>query len=51
MNTNTEPKKFSAITSNGGIVLCEKEQGAFLAIKYPQEITDLIKLLNKLSIV
>lgn len=44
------PRNFSAISHDGGIVLCDDQNGAFLCIRFPQEVTALVQLLNSMDI-
>lgn len=44
------PREFSAISHDGGIVLCANDCGAFLWIRFPEEIQRLQQLLNSLDV-
>jgi len=44
------PRSFTAISHDGGIVLCEKEKGAFILLRYAEDIEALKSLLNSLTI-
>ena len=44
------PREFSAITADTGIVLCDKQTGSFLVLRYKEDLESLKALLNKLEI-
>jgi len=46
-----EPQEFSAIVSDKGVVLCEKNKGAFIVLRSPEEIRRLKSLLDSFSVV
>lgn len=43
-----EDREYSAIASNNGIVLCDKQDGAFLVLRSAKDLENLKKLLDKL---
>lgn len=43
------PKTFSAVATSNGIVLCASDDGAFLVIRFPEEIETLQSLLDSLK--
>lgn len=45
-----EPREFTSIVHNGGIVLCDKEEGAFIVLRFPQDIERLKELLDSIEI-
>ena len=44
-------RQFSAITADDGVVICDKEQGAFLVLRCKEDINNLKKLLEKIEII
>lgn len=44
------PREFSAITTDTGIVLCDHEHGAFLVLRYPEDLQRLRALLDTLEV-
>ncbi len=45
-----EPREYTSIATNNGIVLCDKEEGSFLVLRYAQDIERLKELLDKIEI-
>ena len=45
-----QPRKFSAICENNGIILCDKLEGAFIVLRCKEDIENLKKLLDSLEI-
>ena len=45
------PREYSAISHDGGIVLCDKETGAFLVLRFPEDLARLKALLDTLVVV
>lgn len=45
-----EPREYSAITCNKAIVLCDKQEGAFLVCRFPEDIERLRELLATIEI-
>lgn len=44
-------KQFSAVTCEGGVIsLCTKQDGFFLALRYTEDLENLKKLLDSLTI-
>ena len=43
-------KKFSVISSNGGVILCERESGAFITLRYSEDVENLKKLINSITV-
>ena len=43
-------KQFGIISVNGGITLCEKNEGAFLTLRYLEDVENLKKLVDSLVI-
>lgn len=46
-----EPREFSAMMSNNGVVLCDKLEGSFLVLRYAADLENLKKLLNEITMV
>ena len=46
-----KPRKYSAVSHDGGIVLCDSESGAFLLLRFPEDIERLKELLDTLEII
>ena len=46
-----EPRKYSAMTSNNGVVLCDKKEGSFLVLRYAADLENLKKLLNEITVI
>lgn len=44
------PRRFSAFCTDGGVVLCESEGGAFLVLRFPEEAEALRLLLSTIRI-
>jgi hypothetical protein len=51
MVENHPIREFSALTLDSGIVLCDKEQGSFLVLRYREDLENLKTLLNKIEVV
>lgn len=45
-----EPREFSAISHDGGVVLCDKQSGAFLVLRFPEDLRRLTALLETLEV-
>lgn len=45
-----EPREYAAFSSDGGIVLCDKQNGAFLVLRFPEDLERLKKLLAAIEI-
>ena len=45
-----EPREYSAISSDNGVVLCDRETGAFLVLRYPEDLMRLRELLDTLEV-
>lgn len=45
-----KPREYSAFTTNAGVVLCDKQEGAFLTLRFPEDIVRLQALLNAIEI-
>ena len=45
-----KPRKFSAFSHNGGIVLCTDQEGAFLVLRFPEEVAELRNLLDSIYV-
>jgi hypothetical protein len=45
-----EPREFSAISHDGGVVLCDKQSGAFLVLRFPEDLRRLKALLETLEL-
>jgi len=43
-------REFSAMSSDNGIVLCEKDKGSFIVLRYAEDLENLKKLLDSISI-
>jgi len=44
-----EPREYSAMMSNAGVVLCDKQEGSFLVLRYASDLERLKKLLNEIT--
>lgn len=44
---NYENRQFSSISTNKGVVLCDKKEGAFIVIRSTQDLLNLKALLDK----
>jgi|GEM_PF-2739559 len=44
-------REYTSLATNNGIVLCDKEDGAFLVLRYKEDIDNLKKLLDKIYII
>lgn len=44
-------REFSAIMQSNGVVLCDKEEGAFIVLRSPVDLDRLKKLLDKIQVV
>lgn len=45
------PREYAAMISNNGVVLCDKEEGSFLVLRYASDLERLKKLLDGITIV
>lgn len=46
-----EPREYTAMMMDSGVVLCDKQEGAFLLLRYASDLERLKKLLNEITIV
>ena len=46
-----EPREYTCMSSNGGVVLCDAKEGAFLVLRYSSDLEKLKDLLNKIEII
>lgn len=46
-----EPREYSAIMSSNGVVLCDKQEGSFLVLRYASDLARLKKLLDEITMV
>ena len=46
----SEPREYTAFSHDGGIVLCDKQDGAFLVLRYAEDLERLKALLNTLTV-
>lgn len=44
------PKQFIAMVHNGGIALCDDQDGAFLCLRFPEEVERLRQLLMQVDV-
>ena len=44
------PREFSAIVHSGGVVLCDKQEGAFIVLRFAEDVERLRDLLAKIEI-
>jgi hypothetical protein len=44
------PREFRAMSHNGGIVLCDDQDGAFLVLRFVEEVEALRLLLNGIGV-
>lgn len=47
---NHTPREYSTISHNGGIVLCDKREGAFLVLRFPEDVERLKETLNAIDV-
>jgi len=45
-----EPREYSSFCTDNGVTLCDKRSGAFLVLRYPSDLENLKKLLDKIEI-
>lgn len=45
-----EPREFSALSHDGGVVLCDKQTGAFLVLRFAEDLERLKTLLETVTI-
>ena len=45
------PREYTSFIHDGGVVLCDKETGAFLCLRYQSDLERLKELLNKITII
>lgn len=45
-----QPREYSAIVHSHGVVLCDKEAGAFLVLRFPEDLERLRALLETLEV-
>lgn len=48
--TKHQIKEFSVINSNSGVTLCESQDGAFLTLRYCEDVKNLKKLIDSITI-
>lgn len=46
-----EPREYSAMMGNNGVILCDKLEGSFLVLRYPSDLQRLKDLLDKITMV
>ena len=46
-----QPRNYTAMMNDNGIVLCDKQEGAFLVLRYSSDLERLKDLLNKITMV
>ena len=46
-----EPREYTALMHNGGICLCDKQDGAFLVLRCASDLERLKELLDKITMV
>jgi len=46
-----EKREYSSFCTNAGVVLCDKNEGSFLVLRYPEDLENLKKLLNKIEVI
>ena len=47
---NHEPREYTAWSHDGGTVLCDKQSGAFLLLRYPEDLIRLRELLDSIEV-
>ncbi len=50
INEAYEPREYTAITTNAGVVLCDKREGAFIVLRFPEDLERLRELLSTISV-
>lgn len=45
-----EPREYGVVACDGGVVLCDSKTGAFLVLRFPEDLTRLQKLLNSMDV-
>jgi hypothetical protein len=45
------PREYSSIATNEGVILCDKQEGSFIVLRYPSDLERLKQLLDKIKIV
>ena len=46
-----EPREYTAFSHDGGTVLCDKKTGAFLVLRFPEDLIRLRELLDSIEVV
>ncbi len=46
-----KPREYTAMMTNNGVVLCDKEEGSFLVLRYSSDLEKLKELLNGITMV
>ena len=46
-----EPREYSAMMSNAGIILCDKQEGSFLVLRFASDLQKLKELLDGITMV
>jgi hypothetical protein len=46
-----EPREYTAMMHDGGIVLCDKQEGAFLLLRFASDLERLKELLGQITMV
>jgi hypothetical protein len=44
-----KPREYTAMMNDSGIVLCDKQEGAFLVLRYPSDLENLKNLLDEIT--
>lgn len=47
----TPVKEFTALATDRGVVLCERDQGSFLTLQFKQDLENLKALLDKIEVI
>ena len=47
---NHTPREYSIISHSGGVVLCDKQEGAFLVLRFPEDVERLKETLNAIDV-
>lgn len=48
--TKYEPREYSLITTGGGVILCDKREGAFLVLRSMEDVERLKELLDGITL-
>ena len=46
-----KPREYTSFATDSGVVLCDKQDGAFLVLRFTSDLEKLKELLNKIEVI